>query len=120
MISKTLSDIETRISTRNILLKKERQTLSQLEEVSVALLGELEEIGKAINLCDLCLKEQTDIKSYIEDVVTALLQAVHGDSYAFQFEVVYQKDGKKDSKTVSGLKPQISEFGVWDDYDEYG
>ena len=64
------------------------------------------EILGAITLCELCLAKQTDIKQYIEEQLTALLQAVFERPYKFYFNCVYRADGV----SLKGLEP-IVELG---------
>ena len=71
---------------------------------------------EAISLCEKCLEEQSDIRKYIEEQVTALLQKVFSYSYSFQFLAILREDGV----SLKGLKPQVVKDGVADDPKTYG
>lgn len=116
MLTQLLDEMKDILSTRKLLQSRYVQELADLDQAILAATLDNEDLAEAIRLCELCLKEQTDVKQYIEDLVTALYHTVLGPQYEFKYFVTYQKDGV----TLSGMKPMIAEYGEWQDPDEYG
>lgn len=65
----------------------------------------ISELDGAILLCQRCLDEQTDMKKFVESLVTAMLQAVFDPHHSFRFDVQFDEGQGK----ITGLKPVILE-----------
>jgi DNA repair exonuclease SbcCD ATPase subunit len=112
----TVSEISSRLdSVEQLRIIEKNRYNDRIAEIS-HLSSELQEYKEAIRLCEVSLEHQIDLKAYVEEHITALLQSVFGEAYTFVLEATYKADGV----TVSGLRPRVLKYGIGDEPKAYG
>lgn len=119
--------LRSRLSGRDALLARERRLNEGFALVVKQNEADAFDFSKAIDLCRVCIKEQSDARKHIEDIITALLNATLQKMYAerepdgnvpeyrFVLEPVEDVNG-----VLKGLKPKIYKNGQPDDVRRYG
>lgn len=90
--------------TSKIEYKKEflHKQIARVESAIVEKKDELDIIRDAVRLCELCLQELSDMKTYIEDIVTHIIQNVFDTPEFSNFELRFENVYKQDKVTFAG------------------
>ena len=116
MMHTEISNISQKINTVQAIYDREHSALKRLELSRDNIEDSLSIYEEAASLCEACITQSLDVKEYIEQQVTILLQQVFGEAYSFHFEPVYAENGV----SLKGLRPRIQEGDVIDDPKNHG
>lgn len=87
-------------------LDRAEQALVEQQAKKAELQVKRAHIQEAILLCNLCMDKQSEVKKFIEKMVTAFVQACFGPNCYYVLEPVVKND------TIVGLKEFIVEDGI--------
>lgn len=62
---------------------------------------------QGVSLCDLCLKEMSQMKTYIEDIVSLVIQTTFDNDEFKDWTFEYQSTYKPDGVTLAGIEPVV-------------
>lgn len=105
----------TKLEWRSEQLKSLKKTRAGLKAGLEDLAREVIELQDSLAVCDVCIREQVSVKSYIEELTTALLTFVFQEPIRFELTPGYD-----DAGNMNSLTPQIDRWGVARGYAKEG
>ena len=115
-LSDRSSALRDRLAARNAWLEREQRKIANLEAICELNRTELFDFSKAIELAKACVHDQSQSKSHIEGVITALINSYFTTLYAqhepfgktpeYRYALPYVEDN---AGNITGIKPQVFE-----------
>jgi DNA repair exonuclease SbcCD ATPase subunit len=113
---KELSLVESKLNTILAFRATYQRAINSTSDLIAGINEKMFKLRQAVELCQLCLAEQANLKSYIEEQVSALLRNTLNQNIRYVLEPVFKDDGV----SLKGFRQRVEENGVLGELNEEG